>query len=83
MREAANLLANALRKKLGNGILGPQTPLIAKVKNQYLVDIWIKINKDAEQKRLATKQVVTQESKRVLRNKTFKQLKILFDVDPI
>ena len=83
VREAANLLANTLRKKLGNGILGPQTPLIAKVKNQYLVDIWIKINKDAEQKRLATKQVVTQESKRVLRNKTFKQLKILFDVDPI
>lgn len=83
VREAANLLANALRKKLGNGILGPQTPLIAKVKNQYLVDIWIKINKDAEQKRLATKQVVTQESKHILRNKTFKQVKILFDVDPI
>ncbi len=80
---AASMLASELRKQLGNGVLGPQTPLIAKVKNQYLVDIWVKINKDAEKKRLATKQVVTQESKRVLLNKTFKQVKVLFDVDPI
>lgn len=80
---AANMLANELRKQLGNGVLGPQTPLITKVRNQYLMDIWVKIKKDTEKGLLFTKQVVTQEGRHVVLNKNFKQVKVLFDVDPI
>jgi primosomal protein N' (replication factor Y) (superfamily II helicase) len=83
VEETASTLARELRKKLGNGVSRPQTPLIPRVKNQYLMDIWVKIRKDTEHNLLATKQVVTQESERVLLAKTFKQVKILFDVDPV
>lgn len=80
---AASMLAHGLRKQLEHGVLGPQTPLIAKVRNQYLMDTWVKIKKDTEKRLLFTKQVITQESRRVLLDKTFKQVKVLFDVDPI
>jgi primosomal protein N' (replication factor Y) len=80
---AASMLAHGLRKQLENGVLGPQTPLITKVKNQYLMDVWVKIKKDTEKRLLFTKQVITQEGRRVLLDKTFKQVKVLFDVDPI
>jgi primosomal protein N' (replication factor Y) (superfamily II helicase) len=81
--DAANMLANGLRKQLGRAVLGPQTPLITKVKHQYLMDIWVKIKKDTEKGLLFTKQVVTQEGREVVLNKNFKQVQILFDVDPI
>ena len=77
------MLAHGLRKQLENGVLGPQTPLITKVKNQYLMDVWVKIKKDTENRLLFTKQVITQEGKRVLLNKNFKQVKVVFDVDPM
>lgn len=80
---AARMLANGLRQQLRMSVLGPQPPLITKVKNQYLMDIWIKIKKDTAQRLIFTKQVVTQESRRVLLEKAFKQVKVLFDVDPI
>jgi len=47
------------------------------------MDTWVKIKKDTEKRLLFTKQVITQESRRVLLDKTFKQVKVLFDVDPI
>jgi primosomal protein N' (replication factor Y) len=80
---AASMLAHGLRKQLEHGVLGPQTPLITKVKNQYLMEIWVKIKKGTEKRLLFTKQEITQESRRVLLDKSFKQVKILFDVDPI
>jgi primosomal protein N' (replication factor Y) len=80
---AANMLANGLRKQLGSVLLGPQTPLITKVKHQYLMDIWVKIKKDTEKGLLFTKQVVTQEGRQIVHNKNFKQVQVLFDVDPI
>jgi primosomal protein N' (replication factor Y) (superfamily II helicase) len=83
VEEAASILAQGLRKKLAHGVLGPQTPLITKVQNQYLMDIWVKIKKDTEKRLLFTKQVITQEGRRVSLNKTFKQVKVVFDVDPI
>jgi primosomal protein N' len=77
------MLANGLRKQLGSVVLGPQTPLITKVKHQYLMDIWVKIKKDTEKGLLFTKQVVTQEGRQIVHNKNFKQVQVLFDVDPI
>ena len=81
---AASMLAYNLRKRLlENKILGPQSPLVAKVKNQYLIDICVKIKKNTEKSLPSTKQSIIQESRRVLVDKDFKSVKILFDVDPI
>ena len=80
---AANRLANELQAELGPAVLGPQTPLIAKVKNQYLMDIWVKIKKGTAQRLTSTKEVIGQASRRVLRDKAFKPVKVVFDVDPV
>ena len=45
VRLAATQLANALRAKLGRLVLGPSTPLVSKVRNMYLRQILIKVEK--------------------------------------
>ncbi len=80
---AANMLTHSLRRQLEHDVLGPQAPLIAKVKNQYLIDICVKIKKNTETSLLLTKQIIAQERRRVTLDKDFKQVRIFFDVDPI
>ena len=78
---AASTLARTLQAQLGQGVLGPQKPLIAKVKNKYLMDIWVKIKKDAAL--ASTKKLLQQAGRRILLDRSFKQVKLLFDVDPM
>jgi len=46
--EASNLLAKQLRNKLGKRVLGPSEPGIARVRNQYLMDIGIKVERKGD-----------------------------------
>ena len=78
---AAIKLARRLKIQLTQGVLGPQSPLIAKLRNQYVMDIWVKIKKDAAERLVTTKRTIAQESKWVL--KKFKKVSIVFDVDPM
>jgi primosomal protein N' (replication factor Y) (superfamily II helicase) len=80
---AAHMLANGLQEKLEDDVLGPQMPLIAKVKNQYLIDLLIKIKKSTGDRLLATKQVISQETRSVLHKNNLRQVKVFFDVDPV
>ena len=45
VRSASSFLANELRAKLGRLVLGPSTPLVSKVRNMYLRQILIKVEK--------------------------------------
>ncbi|MEL6359139.1 MAG: primosomal protein N', partial [Bacteroidota bacterium] len=83
VQAAATMLASDLREQLGQGVLGPQTPLVAKVKNKYLMDIWVKIKKDTEEQLVTTKAILQQASRRMLADRTFKTVKLIFDVDPM
>ncbi|MCB0509778.1 MAG: primosomal protein N', partial [Bacteroidetes bacterium] len=47
LKEASKFLADALRKQLGRQVLGPSTPLISKVRNYYLRQILIKVEKNS------------------------------------
>ncbi len=80
---AAHELAQDLRAQLGQEVLGPQPPLVGKVKNQYLMDIWVKIKKDSEERLISTKKMLREASQRMLSDHTFKPVKVLFDVDPM
>ncbi len=80
---AAHMLASSLQKQLEDDVLGPQMPLVAKVKNQYLIDIWVKIKKGVGNKLLTTKQVIARETRNVLHQKNLRQVKVFFDVDPV
>lgn len=81
--EAATELASYLRGRLGALLLGPQAPLIAKLKNQFRMDIWIKVKKDTEERLPATKQLIKQTTQALLSKKAFKLVKVIFDVDPV
>ncbi len=82
VEQAAETLANSLKKHYGKWVLGPQAPVIPKLKNQYLSDIWLKIKKDAYTLSQA-KAMILQEIGAVWVHKAFKKIKIVVDVDPM
>ncbi len=78
---AAQAFAQKLQEKLGNWVIGPQAPLVAKLKNQYLMDIWVKIKKGTGQ-HTAIKSLIRETSRQFLLDRAFKQVQVVFDVDP-
>ena len=79
---AAQELAHRLREQLGRLVLGPQAPLIAKLKHQYRMDIWVKVKKNTSQHLLATKNMLQEATQALLSQKAFRTLKVILDVDP-
>jgi primosomal protein N' (replication factor Y) len=41
-------LANELRKHFGDRVIGPQAPLVARIRNFYIQSILLKFEKDAD-----------------------------------
>ena len=79
--EASEVLANSLNKDFEN-LVGPAAPVVNRIRNKYLVEILIKLTKDAVQ---------LQNQKRVIRNhidllkaeKKFRSVVVVADVDPL
>ena len=44
-QDSAQKLANTLREQLGNRVLGPEPPLVARVRNKYIQTITLKIER--------------------------------------
>jgi primosomal protein N' (replication factor Y) len=84
LTEAAENLAVHLTAYVGKEwVLGPQAPLIAKIKHQHRIDIWIKIRKSFYDELFATKQKIKETTQKVLSNQNFRHIKAIFDVDPV
>ena len=74
-------LSNSLKKDFEN-LVGPAAPVVNRVRNKYLMEIMIKLQKDAVQ---------LQSQKKVIRNhidllkseKKFKSILVIADVDPL
>jgi primosomal protein N' (replication factor Y) len=81
--EASRLLAEGLKDQLKNvRILGPGEPMVSKIRNEFLMTILIKIGRD--QGRLTEiKSVLYTQSNQLLSEKEFRNLRIVFDVDPV
>jgi primosomal protein N' (replication factor Y) (superfamily II helicase) len=80
--QGAKALAELLKERLGGKrILGPEAPLIDRLRNYYLMDIFIKIEKDISQK--AVKLSVSQVIQTILSDKDYKNSYIQADVDPV
>ncbi|MES2447741.1 MAG: primosomal protein N' [Bacteroidota bacterium] len=80
LNHAAMQLANALRAQLGNRILGPEQPLIARIRNYYIKQIIIKTEKNADIKKV--KLVLKDTIKAFNAQKEFKSVITQIDVDP-
>ena len=78
--KASTVLAKRLKSALGKQVLGPEYPLIIRIKNLYQKDILIKlpVNKQLHE----WKNFIYAQTKELLMEQSFKQVKINIDVDP-
>ncbi len=81
--EAAMILAERLREKLGSSrVLGPESPLINRIRGQYLKDIILKLEKENFNLK-AAKDLIREQMQAVTLLKPYKQVSIVVDVDPL
>ncbi|AMM50083.1 primosomal protein N' [Rufibacter sp. DG15C] len=79
---AAIALAKELTDRLGpKSVLGPEAPHIFKIRNQFLQEIHIKLDRDSGNLKV-TKQQIQEAVFQVVQNKEFKNTRVVIDVDP-
>ncbi len=79
MDKASLWLANALKMKLMEHVLGPETPPVGRIRNLFITHILIKIPK--EQSLKATKNFITSMLKSFNAIKEFSSVRLTIDVD--
>jgi primosomal protein N' (replication factor Y) len=81
--KASVALANKLKSKLGTKrVLGPEPPVIDKIRNQYLRDIYIKLEKDKVDI-VKVKKMITEEITFLNTLKEFRNVFVMTDVDTL
>jgi primosomal protein N' (replication factor Y) len=78
---SANHLADALKKRFGNRILGPEFPLVSRIRNLYHKNILLKVERDSSV--AAAKTVLNQELIAFRNIADFKTVRVRIDVDPM
>lgn len=81
VQRAAIWFADLLRKKLGTRLLGPAEPVIGKIKNMYLMDMIIKLEKNQALIK-DVKQLIRKNQEDMKLNSAYKQVLLEVDVDP-
>ena len=80
--KAAIFLKRVLAEELGpNNVLGPEEPIISKIRNQYLMEILVKLGKKSSSQK--TKERLRTICQSVEREKDSRKLRIVLDVDPL
>lgn len=80
---AAQLLAQKLTESLGtNRVLGPQPSLVERIRNQFLFEVLIKLEREKTNFK-AVKQFIQEKVTDVLADKSLKNVRIVVDVDPM
>jgi primosomal protein N' (replication factor Y) len=80
--KAAAQLTERLRKVMGyQRVLGPEEPLIARLRNQYLQQVMLKLEKNSA-KLKGYKKLLTEECRLLPKDKAFSKVSTVIDVDP-
>jgi primosomal protein N' (replication factor Y) len=79
---AAHKLAALLRSDLKEYVVGPAAPIVARLRNQYLMEILIKLPKESGMG-LRYKNVIRAHFQLLQSEKQFKSIVIIADVDPV
>ncbi len=81
--EAAQQLTEKLIQKLGKArVLGPEPALVHRIRNQYLYNILIKIERDNVDLK-AVKKYIQEKVQEIITSRVYKKVHITIDVDPI
>lgn len=81
LNKAAYELASMFRHAFKENVLGPEYPIVSRVKNLYIKQMIIKINKDLYSNKV--KDFIKDTIEKFKHNNEFKSVKIQIDVDPI
>jgi primosomal protein N' (replication factor Y) len=74
-------MARELRKVFPDKVLGPEFPFISRIKNMYLKNIIIKLEKNLNVKE--TKAALIQLTDKLINDEKYKGLRVAVDVDPL
>ena len=81
VKSGATLLYESLITQLGNQrVLAPHEPMIAKIRNVYYMELWIKLEKGYPLE--STKKKMLETVSKLQENSQFRKLRVVFDVDP-
>jgi primosomal protein N' (replication factor Y) (superfamily II helicase) len=79
---AAQQFANALKNKYGNYLVGPAEPVVGRVRNQYLMDLLLKLPKD-KNLLIQCKKDLLEQIAILHQDKRFRTVVIVTDVDVV
>lgn len=79
VQDASATLAQYLKKDMT--VVGPAAPMVGRVRNQYIMELMIKLPKDAQGS--ALKQVIRNAIQKLLADKRFSPVQVIVDVDPV
>lgn len=79
-QKAAGMLVESLQAVLGKRVLGPEEPLISKIRNQYLTQLMIKLERGLNLPEVKKK--IRQKCNELQQEKEFRKVKLVIDVDP-
>lgn len=80
LSQAATALALHLRNSLSEPVLGPEFPVVSKIKDQYLRHILIKLPPDKALKQ--NKAIILKAVQSCQQNAAFRKVRFIIDVDP-
>jgi primosomal protein N' (replication factor Y) (superfamily II helicase) len=82
VHDAASLFALNLHKEFGNYLTGPGEPVIPRIRNQYIMELMLKLPKNGGTIALA-KQVIQQQKSILQNDRKFRSVSIVPDIDPV
>ena len=82
VHDAASLFALHLHKDFGNYLTGPGEPVIARIRNQYIMELMLKLPKNGSTIAFA-KQVIQQQRAILQNDRKFRSVTIVPDIDPV
>jgi primosomal protein N' (replication factor Y) len=80
LNQAAQMIDIELRKRLKFEVLGPEYPIVSRIRNLYIKQFLIKIPRN--QNPALAKQGITESAAAMVRMANFKQVRVQIDVDP-
>ena len=82
VQSAAQFFANNMKKDFGPWLVGPAEPVVGRIRNQYLMELLLKLPKDGHTIAFA-KQVIQQQTAMVQNARHWRSVVIIPDVDTI
>jgi primosomal protein N' (replication factor Y) len=82
LNEGTQIFTRVLKNKLGSRVIGPAIPYVSRVRNQYLLDILIKMERKADILNLA-KETIWEAETELRQTKGLSGVRVNVDVDPV